>query len=483
MRRRRLAGFLVLVMLGVAGGAVPGQAATAALADAAGSKPNVLFILVDTLRRDHLGLHGGGDDISPFIDSLAEKATVFDRAYAQSPWTSPSIATIFTSRYQAQHRVISFGSTLEKDEVVLAEVLREHGWATGAIIANTLISKWTGFGQGFEEFSSFLGGNVVAPVGAPPPVKQGAGEVNRLALEWIDRRKGDSRPAFLYLHYMDVHTPYVAPEDLLARVVGAGPRPDVASINDLVIQKPDKLSEEEVAAARLLYRVAVMDFDRQLRSLFEALEQRGFLDNALVVLTADHGEEFFEHGWYGHATSLYEPVVRVPLLLLEPGQSTRRDVAQNVELLDLAPTILDLVGVPAPPSFQGRSLANADDSSPGVLGRWLAAAGSLFRAQERPVATELIRAEGALRTTPHERAVVLGNRKLIVGTDRELEYYDLEADPGESNPIRERDHIPAVLPDASRDFVRRAGAPVEPLQAPALNAETKEKMRALGYVE
>jgi arylsulfatase A-like enzyme len=212
--------------------------------------------------------------------------------------------------------------------------------------------------------------------------------------------------------------------------------------------------------------------------MFAALERRGILDNAVVVITADHGEEFMEHGLLGHDKTLFNEVIKVPLIMLVPGHTKRTDIRQVVPLTSVAPTLVELAGGSIPSSFAGHSLK--DGLIPDSTRWWWPWAGAEV---EGAAYTELIKPHqpDVKRSPPHQHAVVVGSRKLIVGLNGEREYYDLAADPSEKNPNalneEQRADVDAVY-DQFRALAQQRAAPREREE---LDAETKERMRALGY--
>jgi arylsulfatase A-like enzyme len=439
------------------------------------SDTNVLLIVVDTLRADRLGAYGSERGLTPFLDSLARHANVFERAYAQSSWTNPSIASLMTSRLQSEHRVFSFGSSLSEDETTLAEVLGGAGYATAAFSANVLLRRGLGFAQGFDVFENV----------SRPDRKRGKGflkgraeAVRQKATAWVDALRSQSEggpPAFLYVHYMEPHAPYDPPQELIDEVLGDRPASELEKANllmGLAVLVPE---DPAIRAIEAYYDVEVRSLDADLERLFAELEARGFLENCVVVVTADHGEEFYEHEVLGHHQSLYEEVIRVPLILRLPGQAEGAKISAVVSLVDVAPTIFELAGVRPPQSFGGHSLLY----TPGLRGlsRWMALRKRLSgEAGPLPAFSELIKKEGTLRQTAHERAVIDDGDKLIVGVDGGREYYELAEDPQE--------RIPAPGAAAARlDRILSGLGSVDPGGPGQLDAETKERMRALGYAE
>src|SRR5690242_22307 len=196
--------------------------------------PNVIVIVIDTLRADRLGSYGNTHGLTPFLDTLGTRGVVFKRAYAQSSWTNPSIASLFTSRFQSQHGVVIPASRLADSEVTLAEVLHARGYATGGFSANALIGNHVGFGQGFDEYQALWP--------APPDAthyhgaKQRADSIDDLALQWLDRRGcGATAPFFLYLHYVEPHPPYSPPAEVLKRLYPGRPAPDLDMVSTRVL--------------------------------------------------------------------------------------------------------------------------------------------------------------------------------------------------------------------------------------------------------
>jgi arylsulfatase A-like enzyme len=447
------------------------------------ARPNIVMVLVDTLRPDRLGPYGNTRGLSPFLDELAARSTVFHNAYAQSSWTSASVASLFTSRYQSQHGVITFSSVLPAEEQTLAESLRDAGYDNGGFIANLLLRPNLGYDQGFATFDNYSRFVKDAPGQID---KAPADRINKEALAWLDHRPR-AAPRFLYLHYMEPHVPFTPRPEALQQVMGDQPLPDAAQVNRAFAlwTITDFAGDAALTeAAKNLYDAEVLSTDMALRELFTELGRRGVLDDSIVVILADHGEEFLEHGLMGHDKTLYEEVIRVPLIIHLPGQTERFDVTRKVALIDVAPTLLDLAGAAIPHAFAGHSLAPLLQR--GRDGAWsLAALRSWWATRtggDEPVVSELIKEPDAIRYSPHERAVIVGHDKLIAGVNGEREFYDLASDPGE----RQRDALAAPL----RARLERA---LEPWLAyatrggdagsgaAAIDEDTRERMRALGY--
>ena len=424
--------------------------------------PNVLVVVVDTLRADRLGVHGNRRGLTPFLDEWAARAVVFTNAYAASSWTCPSVASLLTSRYPSQHHVVSFASRLGAAERTLAETLAPLRYVAGGFSANFRLLDSLGYGQGFDHWQAELktGGDL------------SAGELNQQALRWLDAAwsRDSERPALLYLQYMDPHAPYDPPEPFRGRF-GAAAGDAVAANEKLLATRWFDLTGADVDLLASLYDAEVASVDEQLRRLFAELTRRGFLDHAVVVVTADHGEEFWEHGNLTHGIALYEESVRVPLIVAPPGLAGGRRVDTPVSLLDVAPTLLDVLGLPPEPHFEGRSLVDLWKDP--VAGETAA----------KDVVLQLESTGDGVDAREHAAAIRHGFAKLLSRPNGFTESYDLSADPGEEEPapVGPADERPALLRrlETVRAALReRAGA--APERAP-LDDATREKLRALGY--
>ncbi len=240
------------------------------------SPPNIVLIVVDTLRADRLSDYGGTRNLTPAIDALARRGTVFQSAYSQSSWTSPSVASLMTSRYQLQHGVLGFTSVLPQAETTVAELLRDHGYATGGFTANAALSSERGFSQGFDEYTRFIRETQRGPIlGAYAR----ADEVDSKVLEWLDGLSG-ATPFFLYIQYMEPHAPYFPSQAALERLRPGRDPIDLDWANNLWYMRYGKQPIPlELELARDLYDAEVIDLDHQLGKLFEELEERGMLDD------------------------------------------------------------------------------------------------------------------------------------------------------------------------------------------------------------
>ncbi|HEV7733250.1 MAG TPA: sulfatase [Candidatus Binatia bacterium] len=423
---------------------------------------NVILYVVDTLRTDRLALYGHQRPTSPRLSRLAERAIVFDNAYSAGAYTSPSITALFSSRFPSEVR-----GRLAPDgpaQQTLAEVFQAAGYDTAAFQANPLCMPRLGYSRGFDDYRQMkrAGGTT----GTELPT---AAELHAAALDWVHSRDGE-RPFFLYVQSMDVHAPYAPPAPFRDMFM---PAQTSDTQNDIEVMAGDTSVPMKIleAVSRERYDAGVAYADHELGILFDTLERMGLADDTVVLITADHGEPLSDHGEVLHGRSLYEELVRVPLVLWIPGLDHAERVQQIVSLLDVAPTLADLAGIPVPAQFLGRS--------------WLAPGTTL----EPPAAMgELVR---PIDHEPLGWYVREGPWKLIAdGHDDALTYrlFHLPTDPHENVDVS------AQHPREARYLLARATArtPLVPVAAPLpLDAglsdverrERHEALHTLGYVE
>lgn len=440
--------------------------------------PNVILVVIDTLRADRLGgRYGRLRRLTPFLDDLAVRGTVFTNAYAPSSWTCPSIASLFTSRYPSQHHVASFDSVLQPAEVSLAESLNPLGYRGAGFLANFRLTADLGYGQGFAFWD---------PIFPPQPeidAKVRGGRLREQAKAWLGANAsvGTRTPLFLYLHYLEPHAPYDPPEPFRSRL---GPtdltseRAKALNVKVMSFGPGNKgLLSRELLALSSLYDGEVASVDDEIRQMFDVLEQAGVLEHAVIVVTADHGEEFGGHGEVMHGHTLYNDAIRVPLIILAPGYPARQVVDAPVSLLDVAPTILALAGGPPEPRHEGRSLlpllGNDDEN------RLPAAQPTALLVQLLPLTSGVEAPKNRL----HSSAIIQGDRKGLLGTTGALEVYDLATDPAERYPLPPLTAVESADLLVTLDTMQAAladRAEATSLARP-LDDATKEKLRALGY--
>ncbi|HSD29161.1 MAG TPA: sulfatase, partial [Vicinamibacteria bacterium] len=307
--------------------------------------PLAIVYLVDTLRADHTGVYGYARKTTPELDAFARDAVVFDAAIAHASWTKPSVASILTSRLPGQHRAVQLRDPLDPSNVTIAERLDVLGWATGAAIANSVIyGAESTFDRGFDVFAGLHGED------DRPSKLVGADVVVDSALAFLRSRRG--LPTFLYVHTMDPHVPYEPPAPF-DRMFEPFPTPEHPA-RDPRTDFKEPLDRERMIAQ---YDGDVAFGDREFGRFVRELKAAGLYEGALLVFLSDHGEEFLDHGRWLHGRSLFDELVRVPLVVKLPrnrGAGTR--VAAQVQGLDVVPTVLEAVGLPIPADLGGQPL-------------------------------------------------------------------------------------------------------------------------------
>jgi arylsulfatase A-like enzyme len=423
---------------------------------ASAAAPNVLMILVDALRADRLGCYGARPTPSPALDRLAERAVVFENMVAQSSWTMPSVATIMTGLHPRDHGVEGWDVGALSDALpTIAQQAAMAGITTFGASSNPLVSRRTNFSRGFETF-----------VDVEPTGKDGkwapATDVTRPFLRWLERNHGHR--FFAYLHFMEPHDPYTPPE-ALRPAPPDGVTPGIAKgqvsqfAQKIANGKMPPLSAPETAHLRALYDGEIRAWDAALADLLAAIAPLAPPESTVLIVTADHGEEFQEHGRLTHGFHLYDESIHVPLVVAHPALAPRREPEQ-AQGIDLFPTIAALLGVAAPDALPGRDLLRSPE--------------------RRPAFSETHHGLGVGDAEMQVISVRTDGWKLIhtPATNR-FELYDLVHDPSE------RDDRFATAAEGG-ELVRllgawEAAAPPRP-QPVGPDPALREKLRALGYV-
>ncbi len=415
---------------------------------------NVVFIVIDTMRADHLSCYGYERATTPNMDTLARYGIRFDDVIAQSTWTKASMASLWTGAYPANHEILRFNRVMPPEALMPAEILREAGMRTAGIWRNGWLAPNFGFSQGFEIYLHPTTGAAQAKLQRSRPgggVLPGSDEDSAVAsFEFIDNF-GHER-FFLYVHMMDLHQ-YVYD------------------------QKAPDFGSSYLDA----YDAALNWSDRVVGALVNHLQERGLLDKTMIVVTSDHGEAFQEHGTEGHARNLYREVIQVPWIVslpfaLEPGIV----VEERVENVDVWPTLLDILGMPSLIQPDGRSL----------LPTILAAGGEATErdpaADRRPQAiSQLDRYWGQRDTTKPLVAVIEGPKRLMLWTDgsEPTELYDTDSDPGEQVNLYDPEAEESKRLHAfAQQYFEGGDSPwgVPPVQI-ELDEMMLNQLRALGY--
>ncbi len=432
--------------------------APAAAGAALAQRPNVVIFLTDTLRADHLGAYGHPKPTSPRFDAFAREGILFEDAWAQSPWTKPSVASIFTGLTPGSHGVVEFNRSLARDASTLAQAFLAAGFRTAAFSGNPLVNARSGFDNGFETWSN--GGERRLP-----PAEQLVAD----ALAWIDSGRG----AFLlYVHSFEPHWLYHPREEHWAPF-----RPAAHKTTDTMTAARGRSSRSPEARewVRSAYEGEIHQNDASFGALLDGLRQRQLLDESLVLFTADHGDEIRDHDGVGHASTLYQELLHIPLAVRLPGaqRAGTRD-REPVQQIDLLPSLLRLANLPAIPEAEGRDL-----SSRILLGT----------RDERP--PELF---SELRLVIRDKvAARIGPLKLVVNEDLDrnprskvrFELFDLATDPGETMNLESERPVTARYLASRIEALRHAQAQLSRGFSSELQLlpEEQEQLRALGYLK
>jgi arylsulfatase A-like enzyme len=414
-----------------------------------GLKRGVILISVDTLRRDHVGAYGYSKPTTPNIDSLAAHGVLAEDAVSVSSWTLPAHLSMLTSVLPGGHGGTDLKTAFNRSVPSVAEILQARGVSTHAVTSHLYVSKTYGVDAGFDSMN-FRQDRVAA-------------NVANHAMDLIDRF-GD-RPFFVFLHFYDPHWHYAPPAEALKFFETSYSGTLTGNLKDFQKLRPDQVKPEDLAHLLALYDGEIRYTDNEIGRLLTHLRERDVLRNTLVVVTSDHGEEFLEHGSWEHQKTLYEEVVRVPLVVSGPALKARRE-PQPTSLLDIAPTILEFLGVPVPPAMAGTSLLRSVTDKREMYGETDHTLDGSRLAFLRGGARSW---KAIVRLDPAKQA------------ERSSEWFDLAVDPREiaSRPPPEtlRQKVRSRVRDiALQSRTAAAGKPVE------LSAEQKEKLRALGYV-
>jgi len=435
-----------------------GDPAAADLQRRAGLPAPIVLVVIDSLRADHTSLHGYARDTTPYLAELAQGAFLFERAYTTASGSRPAVASLLSSRLPEGHGCEGREGRLADSVVTLPEVLADAGWDTRAVVANANLAPVFGLAQGFVGYQWVPG----------PPGTSCAGAENLKPAVHDTLARMRAPPFLLFLQYADLREPWFphAGHDWDPHYAGTFDG-TAASLDPWRERRPSPPNRQRAID---LYDGEIAFVDEELRGQLRPLADSGLLDACWLVITSSHGEGLWDHRLLGHAAEVFEPQIRVPLLLRPPGGlPAPRRVSEVISLLDVAPTLIELVGLPAGPGFQGRSWA------PFLLGRG--------PAPERPVFVDQQLDDVSLA------AAIDGRRKLIadVRADR-LVYYDLVTNPDEREELAQDlqlDPVPPAL--ALRDVLQqalasaRAARPADDRVAPeAVPSDVRVQLQAPG---
>lgn len=439
------------------------------------SEPPRHFILVvfDTLRADRMALYGHHRSTTPFLERKAGEMVRFARAKAPAPWTVPSHASIFTGLWPGEHRAQWGGMRLAGRHRTLAEILAARGFCTVGASANELISRRHGFAQGFDEYRVFRGDE-----------RRHTEHVLKAAEFTLRQVRRKGCRLFLFLNFMDTHLPYHYRP--YAAEMGVDEPPPIRTPEQKWRASAGvrELDAEEEGRHRAAYDAAVRYVDDVVARLFEALREKGFLEESVLVITSDHGDGLGHHPQLGHSISVWEEQLAVPLLVRRPGGTGGGKVVERRQsLVGIAPSALDWLGIARPEPLRDRPGLGAEVESPVV-----AEYRDYFSEGEREWNARMAKRYPRLaRSGQHRHVLYCGHgHKLIVGADGETELYDLHDDPHEQHDLAPQ--RPEALDSCRGSYAGLARevqlyTPFDAEASGAAEGVDLEALRALGYVE
>ncbi|MFT4571085.1 MAG: arylsulfatase A-like enzyme [Hyphomicrobiaceae bacterium] len=440
-------------------------------------KQNVLLISLDSLRADHVHCYGYERETSPTIDRLAAEGVRFANAISTSSWTLPAHLTMFTSRYQTSHGVAVDTHTLNSSIPTLGEIMKAAGYATAGFISGPYVAGHYGYDRGMDTYVDLSQGydhraEARATIASPA--------INEHALDWLAEHHEE--PFFLFLHYFDIHYDFIPPPPYDSMF-----DPDYTGTMDgtLFIERKDvnaDMNPRDLEHIKALYDGEIRFTDEHVGLILDRLRDYGVLDNTLVVLVSDHGDEFFEHGNKGHHRTVYDEVLRVPFVVRLPGGDRAGTVIEDqASLVDVMPTILGHTGIAGPPHMEGRNILrtpHADNKREAVYAEFYDKRGFNVQVARRTLQSKVIQHFNRI-THPSSDAV---------------EFYDIAADPDEQHDLHplnpgagaretdELDHLAAWIDQSWRNWreFQHLGGDAGP--AVEIDDEMAERLRQLGYV-
>ena len=425
-------------------------------AERPGPPPRVILVSIDTLRADHLGCYGYGRPTSPGLDALARQGVLFGDVSAPSPWTLPSHASLLTGLYPSRHGLKAHDRYLPATVPTLAALLGRAGFVTAGVVNSYNLGPRFGLDRGFQQFSY-----VEETAGQQEPSTR----ITDQAMAWL--RQYRDRRLFLFVHYYDVHSDYRSLARYEEQFVSPYQGPADGTTAQLMAFREGRVRLDVRDAAYLvdLYDAGIRQMDDELQRLLAFLRDERLLDDTLLVLTSDHGEEFMERGGVLHGRTQFQEVMRVPLLMRGPGLPAGRRETAPVSLVDVMPTLLSRARVEAPPSLDGEDL------------------GPLLRGEASPLSGRYLFGEADHNNAEPDitRAVRHGRYKLHFNRlTGKRELFDLGEDPGER--VDRAAAQPAVTAELGARLERFMRTRSEAAPPSRLTPEEIEKLKSLGYL-
>lgn len=435
---------------------------------------NIILISLDSLRADHVGAYGYKRPTSPNFDGFAKQGVLFRNAISTSSWTLPTHLTMFTGRSQVSHGVTVDTKVLSTSIPTLGEIFHEAGYATAGFVSGPYVGGHYGYARGmdtYEDLSEKWGKSAEARAAILSPA------INEKALAWLDQ--DHKQPFFLFLHYFDIHYDFVppAPYDTMFD-------PDYTGTMDghFFIERDDvhkNMPARDLDHIRALYDGEIRFTDEHVGRVLDRLRDKGLLDSTVVMITADHGDEFFEHGNKGHHRTVYDEVTRIPMAIRLPGeQYAGQSVEEQASLIDVFPTLLDAAGLTPPKQAEGLSLL---DGLRGETSNREEIYSDFY--DKRGFNLQVARRTASGKTIEHFNRITHPKRG-------PLEYYDLSTDPGErtnlspGRPQAMTDSLPPMTAWLQSQWTAQQSAAADGHSSVSLelDEETKQRLESLGYV-
>ncbi len=416
--------------------------------------PNIVLIIVDTLRADHVGCYGYSRNTTPSIDRLSLNSILFKNAISAAPWTTPSIGSMFTSQYPA---VLGFRDKpiiIDQRFLTLTEIFKENNYVTKGIISHAHVSSALGFGQGFDSYDEENAkghGYISSP------------SITEKAICFLRTRK--NRKFFLFLHYFDPHFDYILHEDYDYYPDYNGPLHSSQPIRELR-EKAPQMTADDARYIKALYDSEISFTDEHIGVVLDELKNLGLYDNTLIILTADHGEEFLERGdyWIGHTKKLYQEQIHVPLIMKLPGHNEQEIMHEYLGLINLMPTIVDYAGLWIPGEYrcEGQTIDMSDIEELGNR--------AIFSQTRRWTSLQSVTWKGwKLIYNP-----IVKSRQL----------FNLQKDPAESrNLARENDKALNAMEIVLQKWNGQIKSRKTQAEEPDFAEEQKRHLRSLGYLQ
>lgn len=438
---------------------------------------NVVIITIDALRADYLGCYGHKLPTSPVIDGIAQSGIRLTNGFSQAPHTHPAIASLMTGTYPFRHQSQIGHRSLDLWNVTLAEVLQKQGYTTGAFVFNYWLSEALGFSQGFDEYH-YLDQQISNP------------SVEMDIEKWL--LLNTDSPFFLWLHYLEPHAPYDPHTEYLDEFLPGYHEPLYSFTNDMLLKKRNArelLSRNELTYIQACYESEIRYVDASIGRVLDILERLQIKDNTLLIILADHGEEFQEHGSLGHDHSLYNELLQVPIILCASGVIPENtEMSSIVQTIDIFPSIVDILGIPRQPTVQGKTFFSGS----------IAENPSGFAYAQRYF----------IEPTSHLVSFINPPWKMILNVDNikegdfnhwapneknsRVRLYNLNQDPNEKKDVARKhpkivieliDRIRRLLVDNHHgpELSRRGNEVLGEATKDEIDETTKEKLRSLGY--